>query len=167
MLHELRIENLLLIDRAELHLAPGLNVVTGETGAGKTLLAQSLDLLLGGRAGAGVVRSGAREAYVEGVFSLPDELAALELLPDGAEEIVLARRVWPDGRTRAYVCGRTATLADLEELGSGLISFYGQHEHRKLMLSTAQLDLLDAYCGARALALRADLRHAHERVRSL
>src|SRR5947209_668228 len=118
MLHELRIENLLLIDRAELHLAPGLNVVTGETGAGKTLLAQSLDLLLGGRAGAGVVRSGAREAYVEGVFSLPDELAGLELLPEGAEEIVLARRVWPDGRTRAYVCGRSATVADLREFGS-------------------------------------------------
>ena len=60
---------------------------------------------------------------------------------------MLARRVWPDGRTRAYVCGRSATLADLQELGSQLLSFYGQHEHRKLMLSTAQLDLLDAFCG--------------------
>src|SRR5437763_2520427 len=165
MLHELRIENLLLIDRAELRLGPGLNVVTGETGAGKTLLAQSLDLLLGGRAGAGVVRSGAREAYVEGVFSLPGELAGLELLPDGAEEIVLARRVWPDGRTRAYVCGRAATVADQRELGSALLAFYGQHEHRRLMLATVQLDVLDGYCGPEQATLRARVGEAYARVR--
>ncbi len=71
MLVELRVENLLLIERAELRLAPGLNVLTGETGAGKTVLAHALDLLLGGRARAGIVRPGAAEAYVEGVFALP------------------------------------------------------------------------------------------------
>ena len=167
MLHELRIENLLLIDRAELRLAPGLNVVTGETGAGKTLLAQSLDLLLGGRAGSGVVRGGAAEAYVEGVFSLPPELAPLELLPDSAEEIVLARRVWPDGRTRAYVCGRSATVADLRELGSALLSFYGQHEHRRLMLSAVQLDVLDRWCGSDVASLRARVGEEYARVREL
>jgi DNA repair protein RecN (Recombination protein N) len=167
VLHELRIENLLLIDRAELRLAPGLNVVTGETGAGKTLLAQSLDLLLGGRAGSGVVRGGAAEAYVEGVFSLPPELAGAEVLPEGAEEIVLARRVWPDGRTRAYVCGRSATVADLRELGSALLSFYGQHEHRRLMLAAVQLDVLDGYCGPDQAALRERVAEAHARVREL
>ncbi len=167
MLHELRIENLLLIDRAELRLAPGLNVVTGETGAGKTLLAQSLDLLLGGRAGSGVVRGGAAEAYVEGVFSLPPALASAELLPEGAEELVLARRVWPDGRTRAYVCGRSATVADLRELGSALLSFYGQHEHRRLMLSAVQLDVLDGWCGAEVASLRDRVGEAYARVRSL
>ncbi len=167
MLHELRIENLLLIDRAELRLTPGLNVVTGETGAGKTLLAQSLDLLLGGRAGSGVVRRGAAEAYVEGVFSVPASLSEIELLPDGAEELVLARRVWPDGRTRAYVCGRSATVADLRELGSALLAFYGQHEHRRLMLSAVQLDVLDRHCGAEQAGLLARAAAAHERVRSL
>jgi DNA repair protein RecN (Recombination protein N) len=167
VLHELRIENLLLIDRAELRLAPGLNVVTGETGAGKTLLAQSLDLLLGGRAGSGIVRGGAAEAYVEGVFSLPAELAGAELLPAGAEEIVLARRVWPDGRTRAYVSGRSATVADLRELGSELLAFYGQHEHRRLMLSAVQLEVLDAHCGAEQASLRAGMGEAHTRVRAL
>ncbi len=167
MLHELRIENLLLIDRAELRLAPGLNVVTGETGAGKTLLAQSLDLLLGGRAGQGIVRGGAAEAYVEGVFSLPPELAGLEALPEDAEEIVLARRVWPDGRTRAYVCGRSATVADLRELGSALLAFYGQHEHRRLMLSAVQLDVLDSHCGSEQAVLLGRVGEAHARVRGL
>jgi DNA repair protein RecN (Recombination protein N) len=165
MLHELRVENLLLMERAELRLAPGLNMLTGETGAGKTLLAHALDLLLGGRARRGIVRPGAEEAYVEGVFALPSGLAGSDRIPAGAEEIVLARRVWPDGRTRAYVCGRAATLADLQELGSGLLSFYGQHEHRRLMLSTAQLDLLDAYCGPPALEPRSELRAAYETAR--
>ncbi|MGO9886410.1 MAG: DNA repair protein RecN [Solirubrobacteraceae bacterium] len=167
MLQELRVENLLLIDRAELALVPGLNVVTGETGAGKTLLAQALDLLLGGRAGSGVVRAGAAEAYVEGVFSIPPELAGAEVLPTGAEEIVLARRVWPDGRTRAYVCGRSATVADLRELGSVLLSFYGQHEHRKLMLSAVQLDVLDVHCGSDQQALRERVGEAYARVRGV
>ncbi|HUA70105.1 MAG TPA: DNA repair protein RecN [Solirubrobacteraceae bacterium] len=167
MLQELRVENLLLIDRAELTLAPGLNVVTGETGAGKTLLAQALDLLLGGRAGSGVVRAGAPEAYVEGVFSLLPELTEAEVLPTGADEIVLARRVWPDGRTRAYVCGRSATVADLRELGSALLSFYGQHEHQKLMLSAVQLDVLDGYCGPSQGELRGRVADAHAWVRDL
>src|SRR5437588_7112078 len=92
MLHELRVENLLLLERAELALTPGLNGVTGETGAGKTLLAQSLDLLLGGRARAGLVRAGAAEAYVEGVVSLPAALTDLNAIPPDAEESVLAPR---------------------------------------------------------------------------
>jgi DNA repair protein RecN (Recombination protein N) len=167
VLYELRVENLLLMERAELRLGPGLNVLTGETGAGKTLLAHALDLLLGGRARRGIVRPGAAEAYVEGVFALPPALEGDERLPAGAEEVVLARRVWPDGRTRAYVCGRAATQADLQDMGSRLLSFYGQHEHRKLMLSTAQLELLDAFCGPRQLTLRAQVRESHERVRAL
>jgi DNA repair protein RecN (Recombination protein N) len=167
MLHELRVENLLLMERAELRLGPGLNVLTGETGAGKTLLAHALDLLLGGRARSGIVRKGAAEAYVEGVFSLPPALGGAEQLPEDARELVLARRVWPDGRTRAYVCGRSATLADLRELASMLLAFYGQHEHRKLMLSSAQLEILDAHCGPAQLAVRAQLAGAYEQVREL
>jgi DNA repair protein RecN (Recombination protein N) len=167
MLHELRVENLLLMERAELRLGPGLNVLTGETGAGKTLLAHALDLLLGGRARRGIVRPGAAEAYVEGVFDLPAQLRGSERIPEDAEELVLARRVWPDGRTRAYVCGRAATQADLQELGGAMLSFYGQHEHRKLTLSSSQLDLLDAYCGDGARRLVADVRVAHGRVREL
>src|SRR5947209_5246215 len=169
MLHELRIENLLLLERAELRLAPGLNVLTGETGAGKTLLAQSLDLLLGGRARSGIVRAGAAEAYVEGVFSRPAELppALCERLPDDAEEVVLARRVWPDGRTRAYVCGRSATVGDLRDFGPRLLAFYGQHEHRRLMVGSAQLEILDALGGPEVGELRREVGERYERVRAL
>jgi DNA repair protein RecN (Recombination protein N) len=169
VLHELRVENLLLMERAELRLAPGLNVLTGETGAGKTLLAHALDLLLGGRARHGIVREGASEAYVEGVFSRPPSVDSerFERIPEDAEEIVLARRVWPDGRTRAYVCGRSATVADLQELGGRLLAFYGQHEHRKLMLGAAQLEILDAHCGEEQAELRRVAAASYERVRAL
>src|SRR5712671_4373941 len=140
MLQELRVENLLLIESAQLRLAAGLNVITGETGAGKTVLAHALDLLLGGRSRPGIVRPGAREAYVEGVFDLPPPLRAAlgERLSPDAEEIVLARRVGSDGRTRAYLNGRSATVGELRDLGGELLTFYGQHEHRKLTLSAAQ-----------------------------
>ncbi len=150
MLQELRVENLLLIERAELRLAPGLNVLTGETGAGKTVLAHALDLLLGGRPRAGIVRPGAGEAYVEGAFDLTDELRGElgDRLSPEAEEIVLARRVSVDGRTRAYLNGRTVTVGELRDLGGRLLAFYGQHEHRKLTLAAAQLQILDALCGS-------------------
>jgi len=150
MLCELNVENLLLIERAQLRLAPGLNVLTGETGAGKTVLAHALDLLLGGRARPGIVRPGASEAYVEGVFQLSEALREElgERLPVDAQEIVLARRIDADGpRTRAYLNGRVATVADLRDLGARLVSFYGQHEHRKLTLAGAQMQILDNLCG--------------------
>ncbi|MGZ8649045.1 MAG: AAA family ATPase, partial [Solirubrobacteraceae bacterium] len=169
MLHELRVENLLLIERAELRFGEGLNVLTGETGAGKTVLAHALDLLLGGKPRPGIVRPGAQEAYVEGVFALPPDLReALEdrLAPD-AEEIVLARRVSAEGRTRAYLGGRSATAADRRAAGGALLSFYGQHEHRKLTLASAQLEILDGFCGPEQAARRQACAAAHAEVRAL
>jgi DNA repair protein RecN (Recombination protein N) len=169
MLHELRVENLLLIERAELRLAAGLNVLTGETGAGKTVLAHALDLLLGGKAKSGIVRPGAAEAYVEGVFDLDDELRALlgdRVAPD-ADELVLARRVSSEGRTRAYLNGRSVAVADLREAAEGLISFYGQHEHRKLTLASSQLELLDAACGPAQAGRRERYATLHARVRAV
>jgi DNA repair protein RecN (Recombination protein N) len=163
MLTQLRVENLLLIECAQLRLAPGLNVLTGETGAGKTVLAQALDLLLGGRARPAIVRPGAAEAYVEGIFELPQRLRGElgERLPAGAEEVVLARRIGADGRTRALVNGRAATVGDLRELAEPLLAFYGQHEHRRLTLTGAQLEILDGFCGAAQLARREEVAAAH------
>jgi DNA repair protein RecN (Recombination protein N) len=143
MLLELSVQNLLLIEDARLELAGGLNVITGETGAGKTVLAGALDLLLGGRSRAGIVRPGAAEAYVEGIFELPAGFAHEHLAAD-AGELVLARRVGADGRTRAYLGGRSIAVGELRELAGELLSFYGQHEHRRLMLAAAQLEILDA-----------------------
>jgi DNA repair protein RecN (Recombination protein N) len=172
MLLELRIENLLVIERAELRLGPGLNAITGETGAGKTVLAHSLDLLMGGKAKQQVVRPGAKEAYVEGVFELPDglfadpELADLaERMPPDASELVLARRVGDSGRTSAYVQGRSASASDLRALGTRLLAFFGQHEHRKLVLGSSQLDILDGFAGSEHLELRDRYRRAHRAVR--
>lgn len=174
MLLELRVENLLLIERAEVRLGDGLNALTGETGAGKTVLAHALDLLMGGKPRPGIVRPGATEAWVEGVFEpapgLLDDPGLAELrerLPDEPEEIVLGRRVGADGRTRAFVQGRSASAGDLRELGSRLISFYGQHEHRKLTIASAQLELLDGFGGDKALAARDEFASCHARVLTL
>ena len=174
MLVELRVENLLLIERAELRLGPGLTALTGETGAGKTVLAHALDLLLGGRPRPGIVRPGASEAYVEGVFAPPaglledPALADLrERLPPGEDELVLGRRVSAEGRSRAFVGGRSASAGDLRELGGRLVSFYGQHEHRRLTLAAQQLEILDSFCGPEHARARAELAALHARAREL
>jgi len=168
VLRELRIENLLLIERAELRLGAGLNAITGETGAGKTVLAHSLDLLMGGKARSQIVRPGAEEAWVEGVFDIPEGLLAepemAELaarLPDGADEVVLGRRVSASGRTSAFVAGRAASASDLKLLGGRLLAFYGQHEHRKLTLASAQMEVLDGFAGPEHLEARQRYREAH------
>jgi DNA repair protein RecN (Recombination protein N) len=171
MLLELRIENLLLIERAELRLGPGLNAITGETGAGKTILAHSFDLLMGGKARAQIVRPGASEAYVEGVFELPDgllddpELAGIaDRLPEGTTELAIGRRVSASGRTSAFLAGRSASAPELQALGSRLLAFYGQHEHRKLTLSGAQLETLDGFAGEEHLERRRAYCEAHAEV---
>jgi DNA repair protein RecN (Recombination protein N) len=174
VLRELRIENLLLIEKAELRLGEGLNAITGETGAGKTVLAHSLDLLMGGKARPQIVRPGAEESWVEGVFDLPgglpDEPEMAEIaqrLPKGAEEIVLGRRVSASDRTSAFVAGRAASAADLKLLGGRLLAFYGQHEHRKLTLSSAQMEVLDGFAGADHLELRESYREVHRQCARL
>ena len=155
MLRTLRIENLVLIREAELTFAPGLNAVTGETGAGKTIFAQAIGLLLGARADVSSVGSEGTEAYVEAELDVPDgffedeELAALaELRPEGEAGLVIARRVFGDGRTRAYAWGRAVAREDVAAAAERLIAMSGQFEQRRLARASFQLDVLDAFCGA-------------------
>jgi len=157
VLHELRVENLVLIESARLQLSSGLNVVTGETGAGKTVLTQALNLLLGGRVQSGTVRAGCSEAYVEGVIELPKQIPTelQDLLPvNHGPEVAVARKVLSSGRSRAYIDGRSVNVSDIRQLTSSVLSFYGQHEHRKLMLQDQQLEILDSFCSAEQGDLR-------------
>jgi DNA repair protein RecN (Recombination protein N) len=172
MLRELRIENLLLIERAELLPGEGLNVLTGETGAGKTVLAHSLDLLMGGKAKRGIVRPGAGEAWVEGVFDLPEDWADAgryaeirERLPEGTTELVLGRRVSASGRTSAFIGGRAASAPELQMVCEELIAFYGQHEHRRLTIGSAQLAMVDGAGGPKHADLLARYRDLFSRHR--
>jgi DNA repair protein RecN (Recombination protein N) len=167
LLRRLRIENLVLIREAELELAPGLNAITGETGAGKTILAQAVGLLLGARGDASYVGPGAREAYVEAELELPpgllqeEELAALAALqPEDEDGLVLARRVFVDGRTRAYAWGRSAAREDLAAVGERLIAMSGQFEQRRLARPSYQLDVLDSFAGEQHLRRREAARRA-------
>jgi DNA repair protein RecN (Recombination protein N) len=135
VLHELSVRDLGVVDRLRLAFAEGMTAVTGETGAGKTLVVEAIDLLVGGRADAGLVRDGAAEAVVEGRFEL-----------DG-EELVLSRVIPSDGRSRAYVNDRLVTVSTLADLGSRLVDLHGQHAHQSLLTTPAQRAALDAYGG--------------------
>jgi DNA repair protein RecN (Recombination protein N) len=156
-----------LIGQAELALAPGLNAITGETGAGKTILAQAIGLLLGNRGEASAVGPHGGEAYVEAELDLPggflddDELAGLaELQPDGEEGLTLARRIFADGRTRAYAWGRAVAREDMAAAAERLLAMSGQFEQRRLARQSYQLDVLDAYCGDEQARRRVSARAA-------
>ncbi|MBW8742467.1 MAG: AAA family ATPase, partial [Acidobacteria bacterium] len=167
MLRRLRIENLVLIREAELAFAPGLNAITGETGAGKTILAQAIGLLLGARGDAAFIGPDGDEAYVEAELDLPAELGdddsiggLADLRPADEEGLVLARRIFADGRTRAYAWGRSAAREDVAAAAERAIAMSGQFEQRRLGRPAYQLDVLDAYVGPDQQRRRAAARAA-------
>jgi DNA repair protein RecN (Recombination protein N) len=167
VLRRLRIENLVLIREAELAFAPGLNAITGETGAGKTILAQAIGLLLGARGDAAFVGPDGDDAYVEAELDPPqrffddEELSVLaELRPQDEDGLVVARRVFPDGRTRAYAWGRSVAREDVAAAAERLIAMSGQFEQRRLARTSYQLDLLDAFAGEQQQRRRAEARSA-------
>src|SRR5260221_3312903 len=161
MLRRLRIENLVLIREAELELAPGLNAITGETGAGKTILAQAVGLLLGTKGDDSFVGPAGEEAYVEAELDLPEELDELaELRPEDEDALLVARRVFADGRTRAYAWGRAAAREDVAAAVERVVAMSGQFEQRRLARPSYQLEVLDRFCGEEQLRRRADARPA-------
>ena len=156
MLRRLRIENLVLIRAAELELAPGLNAITGETGAGKTILAQAVGLLLGTKGDDSFVGPGGEEAYVEAELDVPDELEELaELQPEDEDALLVARRVFGDGRTRAYAWGRAAAREDVAAAVERVVAMSGQFEQRRLSRASYQLEVLDRFAGIDRAPMRA------------
>ncbi len=162
MLIDLRVRDLGVIEDLSLEFGSGMTALTGETGAGKTLVVEALQLVLGGRANPGMVRAGAAEALVEARFVLGEG--------DGAREVVLARSVPAEGRSRAWVDGRMAPLAALGEMAAEVVEIHGQHEHRALTSAGAQRNVLDAFAGtdlSRVRALRSQLRALDEALAGL
>jgi DNA repair protein RecN (Recombination protein N) len=159
MLFELHIENFAIIDRLDLEFSPGLITFTGETGAGKSILIDAVETLLGGRADSTVVRSEAERAVVEGVFRIPEAVrvpvhAILEredLLDDEQDFITLGREIRTNGRNIARVNGRTVNAAILREIGELLVDIHGQSEHLSLLRINQHLALLDSFAGVEAL----------------
>jgi DNA repair protein RecN (Recombination protein N) len=167
LLRSLRIENLVLIRHAELELAAGLNAITGETGAGKTILAQAVGLLLGAKGDQSFVGPDGEEAYVEAELDLPGGLldeegfeALAELRPEDEPGLVVARRVFRDGRTRAYAWGRSVAREDVAAAAERLIAMSGQFEQRRLARRSYQVDVLDSFAGPDQLERRAEVRRA-------
>ncbi|HEV2902194.1 MAG TPA: AAA family ATPase [Gaiellaceae bacterium] len=167
MLRRLRIENLVLIREAELELSEGLNAITGETGAGKTILAQAVGLLLGAKGDAKAIGPAGTEAYIEAEFDLPEGFfeeegveALAELQPEDETGLVLARRIFPDGRARAYAWGRAAAREDLAAATELLVGMSGQFEQRRLARPAYQLEVLDSFIGDEQLRRRSSLRAA-------
>ena len=159
MLEEMRIRGLGVIDDAVLQLGPGLTVVTGETGAGKTMVVQGLSLLFGGRADAGRVRPGADRALVEGRLLLPAGSAALDRAADAGAELdddalLVSRSVGADGRSRAHLGGRSVPVGVLGELGEQVMALHGQSDQQRLLRPAQQRGALDRYAGEPVVALR-------------
>jgi DNA repair protein RecN (Recombination protein N) len=168
MLTELRIRDYAVIDRLTLSLGPGLNALTGETGAGKSIIVGALSLLLGERASADVVRTGADRAEIEGVFDVDANTAVQDALAQHGLEpedglLILRREIAAGGRGRVWVNGTAATVALLGELGAHLVDLHGQHEHQSLLQPRQQRALLDAWSDA--LPLAAEVQRQHARVR--
>src|SRR5688572_400057 len=167
MLTELRIQDYAVIDSLSLRLGSGLNALTGETGAGKSIIVGALSLLLGERASADVVRAGADRAVVEGVFDIERNVAARELLATyGLEDeeglLIVRREIAASGRGRLWINGSATTAAVLAELGAYLVDLHGQHDHQSLLRPRQQRALLDAYSNAGELS--ALVHAAHTRL---
>lgn len=156
MLETLSIKNIAVIDSAEIHFQKGLNILSGETGAGKSIVIEAISLLLGGRASTELIRAGCDEAVVEGLFDTTDLAWIRERLnklgfstgpSKSSRELLIKRTVHRSGRHRIFVNGELATVGILQELCEGLVDLCGQHEHQSLTKPATQLDLLDRYGG--------------------
>ena len=170
MLTELSVENFALVEKVRLPFGPGLNILTGETGAGKSILLDALGMVLGERTGAESIRHGADRARVEAVFAVDDGDERLrEVLQAAGVEVedgvlLLSRELSAAGKSVVRINGRPATVGMLKSVGDALVDIHGQHEHQSLLAVERHADILDAWCGPKALALKAGVAAAHARA---
>lgn len=169
MFEEIRIQSLGVIEASTLELGPGLTAITGETGAGKTMIVTALGLLMGGRADSGAVRRGAKSARVEGVVDasrLPDLTAAVDELGGEVEDgrVLLARNISSEGRSRAFVGGAAVPAAQLTELSDDLVAVHGQSDQHRLLKASAQREALDRFGGEEVAALLEGYRALHKEL---
>jgi DNA repair protein RecN (Recombination protein N) len=173
MIEEIRIASLGVIDESVLELGPGLNVVTGETGAGKTMLVTALGLLLGARADAGAVRTGARAARVEGIVTVPDPDGALAQRADelGATvedgTLVLARQLSAEGRSRAFIGGASVPVVALQGIADHLVAVHGQSDQHRLLQPEAQRLAVDGFAGDDVRSLKASMARDYASLREV
>ena len=165
MLIEIHIEDFALIKKAYLEFDKGLNIFTGETGAGKTLVVTAMKMLLGDRADKAFVRTECERASIEGLFSLdPDKRPAhlKERIPDENDDIVFARELLDEGKSKCYVNGKILTVRELSQISEGFVDLHGQHEHQSLLKPQIQLDYLDAFGGNELLRLRSEFAQTYK-----
>ena len=161
MLLDLRVKNFALIEKLEINFNEGLNVLTGETGAGKSIIIGALEMLLGGRASRDVIRNGKEKAYIEAVY----EPEKLEIINNKLEEygiepeediLLLSREIKRTGRNRSRINGQLATLSMVSNISSYLVDIHGQHEHQSLLDVKLHLDFLDDFIGEKIISLKED-----------
>ncbi len=172
MLVELAVEQIAIIDRLNLRFEPGLNVLTGETGAGKSILIDALSLALGERAEAEMLRAGAERAQVTAVFDISDSprlIARMQELGVVPEEglLYLTRDLFAGGRSQARINGRPVPVATLKAVGDLLVDLHGQHQHQSLFNTSEQMRFLDEWCGEEVLRLKAELGECVREMRAL
>ena len=157
MLKTLNIKNYALIDSAEIEFDSGLNIITGETGAGKTILIDALNLVLGDRASTEIIRKGAEKAVVEAVFGIIANKKVRAFLDqhelEGTEDVILRREISSKGQTRCFVNDTPVSVAQLKEIGNHLVDLHGQHEHQSLLRKETHIDLLDDFGGLEGLVV--------------
>lgn len=170
MLLELHVKNLALIEQADVEFAAGLNILTGETGAGKSIIIGSVNLALGQKASKDMIRTGAEYAYVELIFQIaPDKreaLAQLDIIPDQDDILVISRKIMPT-RSISKINDETVTIATLKKVTGLLIDIHGQHEHQSLLYPARHLEILDTYAKARTDQLKQDVSACYGRYQAL
>ncbi|MCL6471973.1 MAG: DNA repair protein RecN [Firmicutes bacterium] len=173
MLQELYISNLALIDKAQVKFGDGLNILTGETGAGKTVVVGAVNLLLGGRADTSLIRRGSSKASIQGLFAIPnkkelkDRLRDLLEIEDDEGQLIIRRELSLDGKNKCFINDRLVTVATLSDIARQLVDLHGQHEHQSLFKVSSHLNYLDKYGGKELIEARRKFKESSERFRSL